>query len=114
MEAAAYDALRAIGCATIRTTGSSGIVTAVAWRRSSISRRRKSRTLRGSTIETGRDWLEILREWLADYGFSYVRFAYLGNETLETVLEITAQNCPGVPLILAGPRPRRLVSGIAS
>jgi hypothetical protein len=51
---------------------------------------------------TGRDWLEILREWLADYGFSYVRFAYLGTDTLETVLEITAQNCPGVPLILGG------------
>lgn len=53
-------------------------------------------------LETGRNWLELLREWLAGYRFSYVRFAYLGTETLETVLEITAQNSPGVPLILGG------------
>lgn len=53
-------------------------------------------------LETGRPWLEIIREWLTSYGFSYVQFAYLGIETLETVLEITARNCPGVPLILGG------------
>lgn len=53
-------------------------------------------------LETGRPWLEILRVWLAGYGFSYVRFAYPGNETLEQVLEITAHNSPGVPLILGG------------
>lgn len=52
--------------------------------------------------DTGRDWLEILRAWLSDYGFSYVQFCYVGTETLETVLAITAQNCPGVPLILGG------------
>lgn len=53
-------------------------------------------------LETGRPWIELLREWLAPFGFSYFQFAYLGTETLERVLEVTAQNCPGVPLILGG------------
>jgi hypothetical protein len=53
-------------------------------------------------LEEGRPWLEILREWLSSYGFSYVAFAFLGTETLETVLDLTARNCPGVPLILGG------------
>lgn len=55
--------------------------------------------------EGGRHWLEGLSDWLASYGFSYVRFAYLDTEPLEAVLAITAQNCPGVPLILAGSAP---------
>jgi hypothetical protein len=50
----------------------------------------------------GPPWLESLRAWLADYGFGYFQFAYAGDETLERILEITAQNCPGLPLILGG------------
>jgi hypothetical protein len=53
-------------------------------------------------LETGRPWLEVQNEWLASYGFSYMRIAYLGHETLETVLATTALNCPGAPLILGG------------
>lgn len=57
------------------------------------------------SIEQGRDWAEILREWLAPFGLGHFRFAYLGSETLERVLEITAHNCPGLPLILCGSSP---------
>lgn len=53
-------------------------------------------------LETGRPWLEILRDWLAPLGFGYVTVGYPGAEPLEKILEITAQNCPGVPLILGG------------
>lgn len=52
--------------------------------------------------ETGRSWIELLREWLAELGFAYFVTVYTGDVTFETLLEITAGNAPGVPLILGG------------
>lgn len=52
--------------------------------------------------ETGRPWLETQGEWLASHGLSYARFPYGGDVPLEQILEATAVNCAGLPLILGG------------
>jgi hypothetical protein len=100
--AAAYDALPHSKRGTIPPTASSAIATAVAWRRSSISTLPRFRTLHRSSSRRAalaRDPSRVARglrvQLCAGSPISAPRRS-------KAVLEITAQNCPGVPLILGG------------